>query len=43
MKRRSRCLDDWLPVVFVSFALLCGATLWHEASQPAQLATAQTA
>ena len=34
--KRSRSLDDLLPVVFVAFALLCGATLWQEAAQPTQ-------
>ena len=43
MKRHPRSLDDWLPVVFIAFALLCGATLWHEASQPTQTAHTQTA
>ena len=34
--KRSRSLDDLLPVVFITFALLCGATLWQEAVQPTQ-------
>lgn len=34
MNSRSLCLDDLLPVVLVAFALLCAATLWHDATQP---------
>jgi hypothetical protein len=41
--KRTRCLDNLLPVVFVAFALLCGATLWQDLSQPTNTATTQTA
>lgn len=42
MKPPSRSLDGWLPVVFIAFALLAGATLWHEAASPSlHLSTAQ--
>lgn len=35
MKRSSsRSLDDLLPLVFIAFTLLAGATLWHEAAAP---------
>ncbi len=32
--KRTRCLDNLLPVVFVAFALLCGASLWQDLWQP---------
>lgn len=33
-----RLLDDWLPVVFVAFALLAATSLWHEAAAPSSTA-----
>jgi hypothetical protein len=41
--KRFRSLDNLLPVVFVAFALLCGATLWQDLSQPIHTATTTTA
>lgn len=32
--KQHRLLDDWLPVVFVAFALLAATSLWHEAATP---------
>jgi hypothetical protein len=34
-----RSLDDWLPAVFVAFALLSASTLWLEAVPPQSTST----
>ena len=36
--KQHRLLDDWLPVVFVAFALLAATSLWHEAASPSSTA-----
>jgi hypothetical protein len=41
--KRPRSLDNLLPLVFVAFALLCGAALWQDLSQPSSSATTTTA